>query len=294
MGDRGRVIVIGSINVDITLSCTSLPAPGETVLAIREGRGFGGKGANQASAAAEAGAEVHMIGAVGADPDGDVVLSDLVRRGIRTDRVAVVPEQPTGRAFIVVADGGENSIIVSLGANATLDGDSVALSLETLLVEPHDVVLVSAEVSEGCARAAGKVAKATGSTFVYNVAPFRPLSDWVAECRPVLVLNEIEAQQASGLSVDDGAATALADICRAVVVTRGPRGAVLAFGRELRELAGKTAVVVDTTGAGDAFCGALAAALADGLDLPDAVERGIDAGTRAVTVRGARASADES
>jgi len=292
--DRGRVIVIGSINVDITLSCPSLPSPGETVLANSGTQGFGGKGANQASAAAARGADVHMIGAIGADNDGEAVLSDLARRGIRTDHVAIVPGKPTGRAFIAVGDDGENSIIVSLGANAALAGQTVTQILEALVVGAHDVLLVSAEVSEECAEAAGSAARATRATLVYNVAPFRPLSAWVAECRPVLVLNEIEAQQASGLSTTEAAATALAGISSAVIITQGPRGAVIATGTEVHQIAGKAAVVVDTTGAGDAFCGALAAGLAEGADLPGAVQRGIDAGTRAVTVSGARASGEDS
>jgi ribokinase len=284
----GRVVVVGSVNLDTVLHCEHLPGPGETVFAGAMSAGFGGKGANQAVAAARLGARVVLVAAVGTDDAGAAALADLAAEGVDTDGVAVVAGAPTGHATVLVDPGGENAIVVLPGANATLDPAAVTGQLARLDLGTGDVLLVSGEVPAGCAEAAIRAGTPAGARAVYNLAPFRGLHDWLADLRPIVVLNETEAAQAARRPHAADAAAALAARFGPVVVTRGAAGAVLVDGDGTHEVPAEKVEPVDTTGAGDAFCGALASGLAAGRPLRAALALAVRAGTIAVTGPGAR------
>ena len=284
----GRVLVVGTVNVDDVFECAALPRPGETVLALSTARHHGGKGANQAAAAARWGAPTSLVAVVGQDEDGASAVADLRSRGVDTTEVASV-DRPTGRALILLDRSGENSIVVASGANAVLDADRATAALARLGVGPDDVVLTSAEVGADVVAAAARVAREQGARHVHNLAPVRD-EDLDSTTGSLLVLNEVEL--AAAAEGDTG--TALDTLVAGrpgVVLTLGPRGAVVAT------TAGHVAVdaaatrAVDTTGAGDAFCGALAAELVGPVtetDLLAAVRLAVRAGSFAVTAAGAR------
>jgi ribokinase len=284
----GRVVVVGSVNLDTVLHCDHLPGRGETVLAGTTSTGFGGKGANQAVAAARLGARVVLVGAVGDDDGGAAALADLAGEGVDTAGVAIVPGRPTGHATVLVDPAGENAIVVAPGANAALTAATVTERLGRITLTADDLLLVSGEVPVECAEAAVRAGAAAGARAVYNLAPFRGLHDWLAELRPIVVLNETEAAQASGRRTTADAAVALAAWAGAVVVTLGADGALALAGRQAHVVEAARVEPVDTTGAGDAFCGALAARLAAGRPLRESVETAVRAGTIAVTGAGAR------
>ncbi len=293
-GRQGRVVVVGTVNVDDVLELAALPLPGETVLALGTARHQGGKGANQASAAARWGAPTSLVALVGTDEDGASAVADLEGWGVGTTEVGAV-DLPTGRALILLDRAGENSIVVASGANGALDGDRAAAALTRLGITADDVVLTNGEVAGDVVAAAARAATDSGALHVHNLAPART-DDLVATGTSLLVLNEVELGQATGgagTGADTGAdpGAALDQLLQGrpgVVLTLGPRGAVAASS------AGRTAVpaeptrAVDTTGAGDAFCGALAAELASGGDLVEAVRLAVRAGSWAVTGAGAR------
>jgi ribokinase len=268
----GRVLVLGSINVDLVADVDRHPRPGETVLAQGDlGRYAGGKGANQAVAATLAGAEVVMVGAVGDDPDGTAYRTRLSRLGVDVSHVRVVSGQPTGQAWIVVDPGGENSIVVVPGANAH------ARPPELAGWGSGDVLLVQLEVPMDVVARTVRDAAARGVRVVVNAAPYAALPHDVAAVADPVVVNEHEA-----LALADG------DVLpRSVLVTFGPAGCSW-DGERFDPVAVPAEDVVDTTGAGDAFCGALAAALADGADRAEATRRAGEAGAAAVRRRGAQ------
>jgi ribokinase len=263
----GRVIVLGSLNVDLVTHVERHPSPGETVLGEGLQRLAGGKGANQAVAAVRAGAAVVMVGSVGDDEGGSAYRNRLESLGIDVSRVVVHPEEPTGTALIVVDGAGENSIVVVAGANGTVGWD--------FPLEQDDVLLAQLEVPLDAVAAAVREAASVGARVVLNVAPYADLpADVLDLCDPV-VANEHEASQLSSTP-------------RSLLVTRGAAGASW---RELEVPAEAVPEdeVVDTTGAGDAFCGALAAALAAGEDDETALRAAVAAGAVAVRHRGAQA-----
>ncbi|MFD8321669.1 PfkB family carbohydrate kinase [Kitasatospora purpeofusca] len=306
----GRVVAIGSVNIDRILRCPVLPAPGETVLAAGSTQGFGGKGANQAVAAAAMGAPTRLVARVGADAEGRAALADLRAAGVATDAVRTDPDAPTGLAVVLVDPAGENSIVVVPGANARLTGAEVARALAELALTSADTVLTSGEVPEECIRATASALPA-GPRWIHNAAPAGVLPDWSGPGlrRPLLVANAVEAAQLTGRSADstgtadstdstgttddspDGTATtatALAAIGDGAVVTLGAAGALVATGGALHRLPAPEVAVVDSTGAGDVFCGALAARLAQGASLREAAATAVAAGAFAVTALGAR------
>ncbi|MCX4756501.1 PfkB family carbohydrate kinase [Kitasatospora purpeofusca] len=305
----GRVVAIGSVNIDRILRCPVLPAPGETVLAAGSAQGFGGKGANQAVAAAAMGAPTCLVARVGADAEGRAALADLRAAGVATDAVRTDPDAPTGLAVVLVDPAGENSIVVVPGANGRLTGAEVAQALAGLALTSADTVLTSGEVPEECIRATASALPA-GPRWIHNAAPAGALPDWSGPGlrRPLLVANAVEAAQLTGRSADaagttdgtgdnsgddrrDGTAataTALAALGDGAVVTLGAAGALVATGGALHRVPAPEVAVVDTTGAGDVFCGALAARLAQGASLPEAAATAVAAGAFAVTALGAR------
>ncbi|MFJ2192364.1 ribokinase [Kitasatospora sp. NPDC087861] len=285
----GRVVVIGSVNTDRILRCPVLPAPGETVLATAAARGFGGKGANQAVAAARMGAATHLVAKVGTDADGEAALTDLRSAEVETGAVLTHPDAPTGQAIVMVDPAGENSIVVVPGANARLTAAEVTAALARLRLLPVDVLLTSGEVPEECIRATAAALPADGTRWVHNAAPAGALPDTgPTGRRPLVVANAVEARQLTGTRTVEEAAQALARRADGAVLTLGGEGALVAADGRLTRLPAPAVQVVDTTGAGDVFCGALAAELARGTSLPDAAATAVAAGAFAVTALGAR------
>ncbi|MBZ2197666.1 ribokinase [Occultella gossypii] len=288
------ITVIGSANLDYIVRVPTAPGPGETVLAGAMRKSPGGKGANQAVAAARLGGRVRFVGCVGDDDDGALLLRELRAEGVDSAEVEVITGEHTGLAIVAVEDSGENSIVVVPGANFALTATRV-----TRVVRRRaggGLVVLQAEVQPRIIAAAAAAAHESGSRFVLNLAPFVELdADVLATCDP-LVVNESEAAAITGRPVTSvgsahEAARQLLERARSVVITLGARGAVWADA-EGAGLVPAPAVgrVVDTTGAGDAFVGALTVRLAQGADLRSAVELGVRAGTYAVARDGAQSS----
>lgn len=283
-----RLVVIGSINQDYFTYVDEFPAPGQTVLAQRAAIGLGGKGANQALAAAALGCPVLFVGAVGSDSAATAALEGLTAGGVDTSGILTLDDVLTGAAYITVSETGENTIVVSAAANAGLDAEAAESLLDEFGVTASDVLLCQGELSAAVVERVATIAGRSGARFVLNLAPVIPVSRGALETAAALVLNEGEAADlAAQLGVDDLAAHL--DI--PLVVTLGSRGARLTM-REvsLEQPAPLPTEVVDTTGAGDAFVGALAAALVGGLDLETAVRAGVSAGTAAVEKPGTTTS----
>jgi ribokinase len=285
------ILVFGSLNIDLVVRVKSLPAPGETVLGPSYDVVAGGKGANQALAAARAGAAVAMVGAVGKDAFGEIALAELAVAGV--DLAGVARKGPrTGAAFITVDRKGENEIVVASGANLKARQSQVpdaALGPEALVVLQMEV-----PVRENWALA--RRARARGARVLLNAAPAQPLSAEALASLDWLVANEIEIAAiagAAGHGDEDpraaGAAVAAATGI-AVVVTLGSQGAVAYAGGEAWEIGALPVTPVDSTAAGDAFVGTLAAALDAGAALPGALRRASVAGALACLVVGAQPS----
>ena len=283
----GSVVVIGSLNVDLVVSTGRLPAPGETVLGGRFAVHQGGKGANQAVAAARAGARVTMVGAVGTDEHGRHAIDALQAEGVDVSRVRQIEQEPSGVALVVVGPRGENQIAVAPGANAVLEleGD------DTGIIGEADVLLTNHEIPHSVVLQALRAAHDGGTLGILNPAPAHAIAADVMAFGPILTPNEHELVVAIG---NDETASALDELAARhagpIIVTQGPAGALLAHGERRERFAGYTAPeVVDTTGAGDTFCGVLAAWLAGGAALPAAIHAANAAGALSVAAAGARA-----
>ena len=282
------IVVFGSINLDLVARVARIPAPGETLAGTAFVTAPGGKGANQALAARQAGAYVALYGAVGHDDFARAALANLVAAGVDLSGVASV-DAPTGVALINVDVHGENAITVVAGANAQARADQVPQDAlgpgNTLLMQLETPI---GEVSELAARA-----RAAGARVVLNAAPASPLPDTLMRNVDILVVNEHEAAscaQALGLSPDP---TTFLPRMRerfgtTVVLTLGKRGALAWIDDTVHEIAPPAVMVVDSTGAGDALTGALAAALDCGASLADALAAGVAAGAAVCTYRGAQ------
>ena len=286
-----RVLVLGAINVDMVAGLEHRPAGGETVIATRYQRSSGGKGANQAAAAARAGADVALVGAVGDDGAGVGQLEELRRRGVDTDSVATIAGAPTGMAMITVTPDGENAIVIVPGANEHLDESHVDTSM-TQAGEPVVLLLQTEITSPLIDRAASR---SPPSRVGLNNGPWVGLAPRTLRRADPLVVNEHEARDACGSTGTDLALKDLArrvrevTQARTVLVTLGAAGVSISTNRGddfVPALAAST--VVDTTGAGDTFVGTLAAHLARGEVLTIAVEAAVSAASEAVTWRGAR------
>jgi ribokinase len=282
------VVIVGSVNADLVVSVQSLPKAGETVTGGTFARHGGGKGANQAVAAARAGARVAMVGAVGADDLGDEALRELAAEGIDVAAVARLDSVPTGVAAIVVDEHGENLIAVASGANAELDAAIVEEAVARLIGRGSDgVVLLSHEVPEAAVAAGIRAGREAGWHVVLNPAPARRLPDDIEGV--VLTPNADEARVLGGERDAEAAGRALAARTGApVLVTLGAAGALLLDG-DAERLPALAVEVVDTTGAGDAVNGALAAQLAAGRPLRDAARFALAAAALSTRTAGARA-----
>jgi ribokinase len=276
------VMVVGSVNVDLVVTGERLPAPGETVTGGRFSRHGGGKGANQAVAAARLGAAVGMAAAVGDDELGREALAALEAEGIDLGAVARLGRAPTGVALIVVDKGGENQIAVASGANAELGGEVA----DAVRAAAPKVVLLGHEVPEAAVLAG---ARAAPGTIVLNPAPARPIAAELLALGPILTPNSSEACELAGEADPEAAARTLAERSGApVLVTVGARGALLVDGGDVTLLPAPSVDVADTTGAGDALNGALAAELARGATLEDAARFAVAAASLSTRRPGAR------
>jgi ribokinase len=287
----GRVIVVGSVNIDLVVSVERLPGPGETVTGGRFERHHGGKGGNQAVAAARLGASTAFVGAVGGDAFGAEARAALDAEGIDLRGLASLELEATGVALILVDAAGENSIAVAGGANAAVSPGLVAAALADLHPGAGDIVLVGHEIPTESTREALRFARAAGAATILNPAPATGLDERDLALADILTPNRGEL---AALSEGDGAADSQATALiggapgRAVLVTLGADGALLVTADGATVLAAPRVTVVDTVGAGDTLNGALAAGLAAGLALPDAARQAVAAASLAVTRAGAR------
>ena len=282
------VVVFGSINVDLVARVPRLPAPGETIAGSSLATLPGGKGANQALAARHAGAAVTLVGAVGRDGFAAVALANLAAAGVDLTHVAAA-DTPTGVALVNVDDRGENVITVVPGANARVRADEVA----DALLAPGGTLLMQLEVPLAEVVALAHRAHARGTTVVLNAAPALAVPAALLGDLDVLVVNEHEAATCAKAwrlpeSPTGFVAAATERFGVAVVLTMGARGALTQVGGDVVRVAPPAIEVVDTTGAGDAFTGALAAALDRGSGLATALAEGVRAGADACTHAGAQ------
>lgn len=276
----GHVCVVGSANLDLIALATRLPSPGETVI----GHGFveaaGGKGLNQAVAAARAGGTVSFIGAVGNDDAGRTLRQVALDDGINTAGLVTVAGTPTGRAVIGVGDDGANLIIVVPGANAAVDRSVVEAAERT--ISSADVILGQHEVPDEALEAAFRLARQAGATTILNPAPARPIPTSLLDLVDVLVPNEHEYPL-------------LGDVSRVgcLIITEGANGCRVERNGTTVRVPAFAVDAVDTVAAGDAFCGALAAALAAGATMETALVRASAAGALATLSHGAVPSLPE-
>jgi ribokinase len=277
-----RVVVVGSVNVDLVVSVDALPAAGETVAGGRFARWGGGKGANQAVAAARLAAEVSFVGAVGDDDFGADALRALQDEGVDVSAVARLEGVPTGVALIVVDAAGENQIAVASGANAELSAAGLDL-------RGDGVVLLGHEIPDAPLVTAAEAAARAGWRVILNPAPAREIARGVIAAHPILTPNASEAAQLTGAGDPAEAARRLRERTGApVLVTLGAEGALLLDGEEPERFPAPAVEVVDTTGAGDTVNGALAAELAAGRPLRDAVAFALAAAALSTRAEGAR------
>lgn len=309
----GRIVVVGSLNADLTIYCERLPLPGETV----HGSGFtvnpGGKSANQAVAASLLGGSVSLVGAVGDDANGEMLLASTAGAGVDISQVRTSGSAATGVAVIAVDQHGENNIIISAGANGTLSPADVGAAADAF--DDAAVVCLCLEVSPETVEAAARRGHDAGATVLLNLSPYAGISRQLAELADVLLVNSHEAslflgsgENGSGDEPGAGMPDAAADDAdwdrirvrfaerglQRVLVTLGPQGSVVldsqAAGRKVTRIAPTTVKAVDTTGAGDAFTGAVAARLAAGDPLDAAAAFASVAAALAATRKGTQAA----
>ncbi|MFD2795215.1 PfkB family carbohydrate kinase [Promicromonospora vindobonensis] len=293
MSDRPVILVFGAINHDEVARVPRHPMPGETVVTGSIEFFQGGKGANQAYAAANAGGSrvsVQMVGAVGDDAAGQAAVDSLAAAGVDTTLVKQVIDRPTGRAYITVSDDGQNTIVVGLGANAYVSPSNLVLA------QRPDVAVAQTELGSAAVEALCAFAVEVGARLIINDGPAVPLSVAALRAADPLVVNQHEALDLMGLDTWEGEQAALAAELRArhdvrsVIITLGSEGSVVADAHGARAHPPVAARrVVDTTGAGDTFVGALSVGLALGEDIDSAVALASAAAARSVEWKGARA-----
>ncbi|MDE0553128.1 MAG: ribokinase [Candidatus Poribacteria bacterium] len=293
-----KVTVVGSLNIDLVCHATRRPDTGETLIGDAFDIFTGGKGFNQATAAARLGAEVTLVGSVGADPFGEMLLTATKNEGIDNRFVTRRTDTGTGVATIVIEPDGDNSIIVVPRANMALTTAEIDAAADA--IADADVLLLQLETPIAASEHAAAIAKAHETTVILNPAPAQPLPNSLLRYVDILTPNESETELLSKMRVSNdeearNAAAVLRDRMTdtetsTVVLTLGERGALMLTATTSERVPAYVVAAVDTTGAGDAFCGALATALASGETLQTAIGFANAAGAAAVTVVGATPS----
>jgi len=289
LGESNRVVVIGSANIDLVSSVASLPVPGETVLGNSFIKTPGGKGANQAVAASKLGGEVSFVGCIGSDQEGEILRSSLKNANVNCDFLISRPEVSTGNAMIGVDAEGNNSIIVNSGANSALTQEDIVAAKE--IVESAQIVLMQLEISTKCLEVAVEIASGIK---ILNPAPVVDISKKLLEKIDVLIPNRIELARLSNKesfeNLDELEAAAKGLGIQTVIVTLGSAGALLVSDKQTELISSPAVESVDTTGAGDAFCGSMAESLSRGLSFLESVEYSVTAGALSTTTYGAQIS----
>ena len=289
-----KIVVIGSCNTDMVINMERLPLPGETLLGGKFFMNPGGKGANQAVAAARLGGKVLFIAKVGNDPFGVRAVDQYKAEGINTKHVLVDKEHPSGVALILVDAHGENSIAVASGANAHLMPQDIDNARGA--IEDGDILLMQLETPLETVEHAALLANQLGKKVILNPAPAHPLPESLLRNLYMLIANETEAEFISGTKISDmdSVARAADIICgkgvENVVITLGSKGAFVKERGAYHQVQGLKVKAVDATAAGDTFCGALCVALAEGRSITEAVEFANRAAAITVTRMGAQSS----
>ncbi len=289
-----KIVVIGSCNTDMVINMDRLPLPGETLLGGRFFMNSGGKGANQAVAAARLGGKITFIAKVGNDPFGIRSIDQYKAEGIGTKHVLIDKEHPSGVALILVDAHGENSIAVASGANANLTPQDVDEA--RAVIEEGDIVLMQLETPIETVERAALIGKQMGKKVILNPAPAQSLSSSLLGCLYMLIANETEAEFISGIQIVDmdSVARAADIICSKgvenVVITLGSKGAFVKERGAYHQVPALKVKAVDATAAGDTFCGAICVALAEGKSITEAVEFANRAAAVSVTRMGAQSS----
>ena len=289
-----KITVVGSLNMDLIVRTPRIPSPGETII----GSGFhtapGGKGANQAVAAARLGAQVSMVGRVGKDEFAATLLENLTLANVNTQFIIQDPESPTGVALIEVDDSGENSIVVASGANMRVTSLDVDAAQEAIFAA--DLLLLLLEIPLKVVIQAAVLAKRKNITVILNPAPARKLTSELLNLVDILIPNEIETALLTGLPVGSqyeikvAASSLLTSGIKTVILTLGEKGALLTQEGKSEIFPAFQIKPVDTTAAGDAFIGGFAVALAEGKSMTEAIRWGNAAGALATTRLGAQPS----
>lgn len=290
-----NIVVVGSSNTDMIIKSEKIPKPGETVIGGKFYKAAGGKGANQAVAAARAGGEVTLISCVGDDVFGSEAISGLEKDGINIEYVKMDPEEASGIALIFIDGAGENSISVASGANLKLNESDIESA--KMRISGADVLLMQLEIPIKTVEAASIIGKSAGAQVILNPAPAQPLRDELLKNVTVLTPNESEAELLTGIEVnDENDAEKASEILlekgvETVIITLGSKGAFLNTKEESTLIRGFKVDAVDTTAAGDVFNGALAVAIAEGKELKPAILFANAAAAYSVTRIGAQPSA---
>ncbi len=294
---KPRILVVGSSNTDMIIKLERIPRPGETILGGKFATAAGGKGANQAVAAARAGGDVTFVARVGQDMFGEKAVAGFVQDGIHVEHITRDPEAPSGVALIFVAKDGENSIAVASGANARLSPGEVK-KLESVIAYANSLLMQLETPLETVQAAAQKAARAKVPV-ILNPAPAQKLSADLLKLVSILTPNETEAELLTGVPVKDeqsagrAAEQLLSRGVETVILTLGARGAFVAAGPTRQLVPGFQVKPVDTTAAGDVFNGALAVALGERRPLLEAVRFANAAAAISVTRLGAQPSAPQ-
>lgn len=286
-----RIAVVGSLMMDLVVRAPRLPAVGESLIAHSFQTFIGGKGGNQATAAARLGADVAMVGRVGDDDFGRAILANLRNEGIDTLDVFADPANGTGVAVPIVLDDGNNAILAVPRANLAMGVADIERARSA--IEGAGILMVQFEVGMAATEAAMRIARAAGRPVMLNPAPIAPHPPGLLALADVLLPNEVEAAALAPEAGGDHRREAEALLSRgpgAVVITLGEQGALVATPGHLTEVKAFPVTAVDSVGAGDAFCGAFAVALAEGATPVEAARFGAAAGAFAVTRPGAAAS----
>lgn len=292
--ERKKIIVLGSCNTDMVIKSDRIPVPGETILGGAFMMNSGGKGANQAVAAARLGGDVTFIAKTGNDLFGKQAVQQYKEEGIDTQYIASDPNLPSGVALITVDKNGENCIVVAMGANSSLVPDDFKKAEDE--IKKAEVLLMQLETPIETIEYTAQFANENGVKVILNPAPAQSLSDSLLRNLYMLILNETEAELISGIKVEDfaDARKAAIAICEKgvdkVIITMGSRGSFLKDEDNFVEVPAYKVNAADTTAAGDTYCGAVAVAIAEGKNLVDGIKFATKCSAVTVTKMGAQAS----